>query len=55
MILLASGVGAIIGIVLIVARRMGREVPIAFGPFLAAAGWLILVAGDILADLWLLS
>lgn len=54
-ILLASGVGAVIGIALITARRMGREVPIAFGPFLAAAGWLILVAGDVLADLWLVS
>ena len=53
-ILLASGVGAIIGIALIVARRMGREVPIAFGPFLAAAGWLVLVGGDRVVDFWLL-
>lgn len=52
-VLLASGVGAVIGIGLIALRRMGREVPIAFGPFLAAAGWLILVAGDHIVDFWL--
>ncbi|MGB0513344.1 MAG: prepilin peptidase [Wenzhouxiangellaceae bacterium] len=53
-ILLASGVGAVIGIALIAARRMGREVPIAFGPFLAAAGWLVLVAREHVVDFWLL-
>lgn len=53
-ILLASAVGAIIGIALIVAKRMGREVPIAFGPFLAAAGWLMLVTDGALVDFWLL-
>jgi len=53
-ILLASGVGAIVGIGLILARRQGREVPIAFGPFLAAAGWLALVLGDRIQAWWLL-
>lgn len=53
-ILLASAVGAIIGIGLIVAKRMGRDVPIAFGPFLAAAGWLMLVSQGALVDFWLL-
>ncbi|NKI34687.1 prepilin peptidase [Wenzhouxiangella sp. XN79A] len=51
-ILLASAVGALIGLVLIALRRMGREVPIAFGPFLAAAGWLVLVGGDRVVDFW---
>lgn len=53
-ILLASGVGAILGLALIGLRKMGREVPIAFGPFLAAAGWLVLVGGDAIVDFWLL-
>lgn len=53
-ILLASGVGAIVGLALIAARKMGREVPIAFGPFLAAAGWLVLVGGERVTDFWLL-
>jgi len=52
-ILLASAVGAIIGIGLIAIRRMGREVPIAFGPFLAAAGWLVLVFGDRVVNFWM--
>ncbi|QFU74993.1 prepilin peptidase [Halioglobus maricola] len=47
-ILLSSVVGAIVGIALIIARNRGREVPIPFGPYLAAAGWLALVIGDTL-------
>jgi len=53
-ILLAAGVGAIVGIALIALRRMGREVPIAFGPFLAAAGWAVLVGRERVVDFWLL-
>ena len=52
-ILLASGVGAVIGLALIALRKTGREVPIAFGPFLAAAGWLVLVGGQRIVDFWL--
>jgi leader peptidase (prepilin peptidase)/N-methyltransferase len=44
-IIFASCVGAIIGIALILRRRAGRETQIAFGPFLAIAGWLTLIAG----------
>ena len=45
-ILLSSVVGAIIGIVLIVAARRGRNVPIPFGPYLAIAGWVAMFYGD---------
>lgn len=41
-ILLASAVGATVGIALIVLARRGREVPIPFGPYLAGAGLLAL-------------
>jgi leader peptidase (prepilin peptidase)/N-methyltransferase len=44
-VLLSSVVGALVGVGLIVFRRHGREVPIPFGPYLAAAGWLTLVFG----------
>lgn len=44
-IVLASGVGAIFGIVLMIRQRKGKDTQIAFGPFLAIAGWLALVAG----------
>jgi leader peptidase (prepilin peptidase) / N-methyltransferase len=37
-ILLSSVVGAAVGITLIVATRHGRNIPIPFGPYLAAAG-----------------
>jgi leader peptidase (prepilin peptidase)/N-methyltransferase len=43
--LLSSLVGAVVGIALIVFRRHQRDIPIPFGPYLAAAGWLALVWG----------
>ena len=45
-ILLASFTGAAIGSVMILFRRTQRGIPIAFGPYLAAAGWIALLAGD---------
>lgn len=45
-ILLSSVVGAIVGISLIVATRHGRNVPIPFGPYLAAAGGIALFWGE---------
>ena len=45
-ILLSSVVGAVVGVALIALRRHGREVPIPFGPYLAAAGWLSLLWGE---------
>ncbi len=44
-ILLSSVVGAIVGITLIVACRRGRNIPIPFGPYLAAAGGIALFWG----------
>ncbi|NND64736.1 MAG: prepilin peptidase, partial [Gammaproteobacteria bacterium] len=44
-IMLSAGVGAIIGLALIWFTKHGREKPIPFGPFLAAAGWLALLWG----------
>jgi leader peptidase (prepilin peptidase)/N-methyltransferase len=45
-ILLSSLVGAIVGITLIVFARHGRNTPIPFGPYLAAAGLIALFWGD---------
>jgi leader peptidase (prepilin peptidase) / N-methyltransferase len=45
-ILLSSFVGAAIGILLMVAARHGRNVPIPFGPYLAIAGLIALLYGD---------
>ena len=44
-IFMSSLVGAIVGIALIVIARRGRQIPIPFGPYLAAAGWLTLLYG----------
>jgi leader peptidase (prepilin peptidase)/N-methyltransferase len=49
-ILLASAVGAILGIALILAKRQDRSQPIPFGPFLATAGWLALLCGNSIAS-----
>lgn len=52
-ILLSSVVGAVVGIGLIVFRRQGKEIPIAFGPYLAAAGWIALIWGDVISSTYL--
>ncbi len=46
LLLLSSAVGAVIGIGLIVFRGHDRNVPIPFGPYIAGAGWLMLIWGD---------
>ena len=45
-ILLSSLIGALVGGSLIALRRHQREVPMPFGPFIAAAGWVWFVAGS---------
>lgn len=51
-ILLSSVVGAVVGISLMVFRQHGREVPIPFGPYLAAAGLLCLWFGTDIQRWW---
>ena len=47
-VILESGehVGAVVGIALIVFRGRDRQVPIPFGPYLAAAGWISMLFGE---------
>jgi leader peptidase (prepilin peptidase)/N-methyltransferase len=45
-LLLSSVVGAVVGIALLILARRGREIPIPFGPYLAAAGFIALIYGD---------
>jgi leader peptidase (prepilin peptidase)/N-methyltransferase len=52
-ILLSSMVGAAIGIALIAFGRHGREKPIPFGPYLAAAGVIALFWGETITRRWL--
>jgi len=50
-LLLASGVGAAVGLALIFSGRQGQEVPIPFGPYLAGAGIVVLYLGEPLAQI----
>ena len=45
-ILLAAFTGAVLGILMIALRGRDRNIPIPFGPYLAAAGWIALLWGD---------
>ncbi|MDG1751325.1 MAG: A24 family peptidase, partial [Thalassotalea sp.] len=46
LILMASAVGAIIGISLMLFKNHSREQAIPFGPYLAIAGWICLLWGE---------
>lgn len=49
-ILLSAVVGAAVGISLIAFKRHDRSVPIPFGPYLAAAGWIAMLYGPQIID-----
>ena len=52
-ILLSALVGAIIGIAMILLLGRDRQIPIPFGPYLAAAGWIAMAWGPALTGAWL--
>jgi leader peptidase (prepilin peptidase)/N-methyltransferase len=52
-ILLSAGVGAIVGIGLVLFGGQSRQTAIPFGPYLAAAGWIALLWGQGLMDWYL--
>lgn len=45
-ILFSAVVGAVVGIAMIVLRGRDRQLPIPFGPYLAAAGWVTMLYGE---------
>jgi len=49
-ILLSAFTGAVVGISLIVFRGRDKNIPIPFGPYLAAAGWIALMWGNTLTE-----
>jgi len=53
LILLSALTGAVVGTLLILLRRHDRQVPIPFGPYLAAAGWISLMWGDAINQAYL--
>ena len=52
-ILIAAATGALVGIGLILSRRLQRGIPIPFGPYLAVAGWIALLWGNELTRAYL--
>ncbi len=52
-ILLSSLVGAVIGIGMIIFIKHDRNIPIPFGPYLAVAGWIALLWGNDINQLYL--
>ncbi|MEZ5480692.1 MAG: A24 family peptidase [Porticoccaceae bacterium] len=52
-ILLSSIVGAVVGITAIIAFGRDKQIPIPFGPYLATAGWIALMWGDLITESYL--
>ena len=52
-ILFSSLVGAIIGLTMIIIVKRDHNIPIPFGPYLAAAGWIALLWGNDLNQIYL--
>ncbi len=52
-VLMSAVVGAVVGIALMAIRNHERSVPIPFGPYLAAAGWITMLWGDAITNTYL--
>ncbi len=52
-ILLSSVVGAVLGTILLRMQRAESSTPIPFGPYLAIAGWIALLWGDLITESYL--
>lgn len=52
-IMMSAVVGAVVGISMIAFRRHERSVPIPFGPYLAAAGWITLLYGEVIKNTYI--
>ena len=52
-ILMSAVVGAAFGLSMILLRGRDRSVPMPFGPFLAAAGWITMLYGEAIKDAYL--
>ena len=51
-LLISALAGSVVGITLVVLGRHGRREPLPYGPFLATAGWLVLVFPEALVARW---
>ncbi len=51
-ILISSFTGALVGGICILMKKQSKDTPIPFGPFIAFAGWIGLVYGSPLLDMY---
>lgn len=51
-LLIASLMGSIVGITLLLSRKIQKQQPLPFGPYLAVAGWICLIKGNTLILWW---
>ena len=54
-LLISTIVGSIVGITLIVTKKLNRETTIPFGPYIAVAGWIAMIWGDKINRVYLQS
>jgi leader peptidase (prepilin peptidase)/N-methyltransferase len=52
-LLLAAGVGAVVGVAMMAASRLGRGAAIPFGPYLAGAAWIAMLWGPAIVERYL--
>jgi leader peptidase (prepilin peptidase) / N-methyltransferase len=52
-VLVSALAGSVVGLALIVFRGRDHNIPMPYGPFLAAAGWIVLMWGDVLVGSYL--
>ena len=52
-IMMSAVVGAVINVAMIVARGRDRSIPIPFGPYLAAAGWITMLWGETIKNTYI--
>ena len=52
-VLMASSVGLVVGIIGIILKRINQQEPIAFGPFIAMAGYIVFYFGENIAGCYL--
>jgi leader peptidase (prepilin peptidase)/N-methyltransferase len=52
-IMMSAVVGAVINVTMIVARGRDRSIPIPFGPYLAAAGWITMLWGETIKNTYI--
>ena len=51
-IMMSAIVGTVINVVMIVARGKDRSIPIPFGPYLATAGWITMLWGETIKNIY---